>query len=63
MSNELAVIGECCEISKTGLTFKQDVTKEEWGEVFKSLKTVDGCVQFWIGDCLAYREQRWGYNS
>jgi len=29
-------------------------------DVFKALKQVEGCVQFWIGDCLAYRQQKWG---
>jgi len=57
---ELAKIESVCELSKTNLTFKRDITKDEWMDVFKSLKMVEGCVQFWIGDCLAYRQQRWG---
>lgn len=57
---ELAKIESICELSKTNLVFKRDVTKEEWMDVFKSLKQVEGCVQFWIGDCLAYRQQKWG---
>jgi len=57
---ELAKIENYCELSKTNLVFKRDITKEEWMDVFKSLKMVEGCVQFWIGDCLAYRQQKWG---
>ena len=57
---ELAKIESYCELSKTNLVFKRDITEVEWMDVFKSLKMVEGCVQFWIGDCLAYRQQRWG---
>ena len=28
--------------------------------VFKALRIIEGSVQFWIGDCLAYKEQKWG---
>jgi N6-adenosine-specific RNA methylase IME4 len=58
--NELAKIDSYCELTKTNLSFKRDVSKNKWMDVFKALKQVEGCVQFWIGDCLAYREQRWG---
>lgn len=57
---ELAKIESFCELSKTNLTFKRDVSKDEWMDIFKALKQVEGCVQFWIGDCLAYRQQKWG---
>jgi N6-adenosine-specific RNA methylase IME4 len=57
---ELAKIESFCELSKTNLTFKREVSKDEWMDVFKALKQVEGCVQFWIGDCLAYRQQKWG---
>lgn len=60
MANELIVVSEFCELEKTSLKFKRDITQSEWMRVFKSLKTIEGCVQFWIGDCLAYRQQRWG---
>jgi N6-adenosine-specific RNA methylase IME4 len=58
--NELARIDNYCTLNTTNLTFKRDVSKEEWMDVFKALKQVEGCVQFWIGDCLAYRQQKWG---
>lgn len=57
---ELAKIESYCELNKTNLTFKRDVSKDEWMSVFQALKQVEGCVQFWIGDCLAYRQQKWG---
>lgn len=60
MANELIVVSELCELEKTSLKFKRDITQAEWMKVFKSLKTIEGCVQFWIGDALAYRQQRWG---
>jgi N6-adenosine-specific RNA methylase IME4 len=60
MSGELTTIDQYCQLGKTSLSFKRDVTKDEWMKVFQSLKTVEGCVQFWIGDCLAYRQQKWG---
>ncbi|MBK7381675.1 MAG: hypothetical protein IPJ03_22305 [Ignavibacteriales bacterium] len=58
--NELTTVDSYCQLSKTALTFKRDVTREEWQNVFDSLNHIEGCVQFWIGDCLKYREQKWG---
>lgn len=58
--NDLATIDSYCELTKTELTFKREVSKDEWQKVFDSLNHIEGCVQFWIGDCLKYREQRWG---
>lgn len=60
MANELIVVSELCELEKTSLKFKRNITQAEWMKVFKSLKMIEGCVQFWIGDALAYRQQRWG---
>lgn len=58
--NDLVVINDYCQLEKTSLNFKRDVSKDEWMNVFKSLKMVEGCVQFWLGDCLSYRQQKWG---
>jgi N6-adenosine-specific RNA methylase IME4 len=58
--SELAKIESYCELNKTNLTFRRDVSKDEWMSVFHALKQVEGCVQFWIGDCLAYRQRKWG---
>jgi N6-adenosine-specific RNA methylase IME4 len=57
---ELAKIESYCELTKTSLIFKRDITKEEWMDGFNSLKKIEGCIQFWIGDFLAYRQQKWG---
>jgi N6-adenosine-specific RNA methylase IME4 len=58
--NELQTIDGYCDITKTGLTFKRDVSKEEWQFVFDACNHISGCIQFWIGDLLKYREQKWG---
>lgn len=58
--NQLQTIDGYCDITKTGLTFKRDVSKEEWQFVFDACNHISGCIQFWIGDLLKYREQRWG---
>jgi N6-adenosine-specific RNA methylase IME4 len=58
--NKLSLIENYCELTKTSLRFKRDVSKAEWMRVFKALRMIEGSVQFWIGDCLAYREQKWG---
>lgn len=60
MANDLMVVSELCELDKTNLKFKREVSLDEWKLVFGSLKKIEGCVQFWIGDALAYRDQRWG---
>ena len=57
---ELAKIESYCELTKTSLIFKRDITKEEWMDGFNSLKKIEGCIQFWIGDFLTYRNQKWG---
>ncbi len=58
--NELITIDAYCELTNTALSFKREITREEWQTVFNALSNVEGCVQFWIGDCLKYREQTWG---
>lgn len=58
--SELTVLDGYCQLSKTSLSFKREVTRDEWQKVFDALNHIEGCVQFWIGDCLKYREQKWG---
>lgn len=57
---QVADLTKYCELTKTSLSFRKDVSEDEWLDVFNSLKNVEGCVQFWIGDCLAYRSRKWG---
>jgi len=62
--NKLSQIEKYCELTKTSLKFRREVTKAQWMSVFNTLRIIEGSVQFWIGDCLAYREQKWGmYNE
>lgn len=64
MGNELSVVDSFCVVDKTSISFKRDVTKDEWQKVFDACRHIEGCVQFWIGDLLKYREQKWGmYND
>lgn len=58
--NELTMVDSYCQLSRTALSFKREVTREEWQKVFDALNHIEGCVQFWIGDALKYREQKWG---
>ena len=58
--NQLQTIDGYCDVTKTGIIFKRDVTKEEWQNVFDACNHISGCIQFWIGDLLKYREQKWG---
>ena len=58
--NKLSLIEKYCELTETSLKFRSDVTKAQWMSVFKALRMIEGSVQFWIGDCLAYREHKWG---
>jgi len=58
--NELTTIDGYCKVSQTSLTFKRDVTKKEWQQVFNACNHIEGCIQFWIGDLLKYRDQKWG---
>lgn len=60
MANELVTIDGYCKVTKTSLEFKRDVSKDEWQKVFDACRHVEGCIQFWIGDLLKYREQKWG---
>lgn len=60
MSNELIILDKYCEVSKTSLSFKREVTKDEWQKAFDACRHIEGCIQFWIGDLLKYREQKWG---
>ncbi len=58
--NELSIIDNYCNITKTALSFKREVSKDEWQKVFDTCNHIEGCIQFWIGDLLKYREQKWG---
>ena len=58
--NELTLVDNLCKVTQTSLSFKRDVTKKEWQKVFDACNHIEGCIQFWIGDLLKYRDQQWG---
>jgi len=58
--NKLAIVESYCKLTPTTLKFKREVSEEEWRKVFNCLVLLDKCVHFWIGDCLAYKKQKWG---
>jgi len=60
MSREIILIDDYCTVTHTSLKFKRDVTKAEWQKVFNTCSHIEGCIQFWIGDLLVYKEQKWG---
>lgn len=43
---------------KNGLVIHDSITVDEWKNLGLSLKQVEGCVQFWIGDWARYGEKR-----
>lgn len=43
---------------KNGLIIHDSITIDEWKDLGVSLKKVEGCVQFWIGDWARYGEKR-----
>jgi hypothetical protein len=47
-------------ITKNGLTFNRDLSLEEWSNFGKKLKTIEGALQWWIGDWLNYGEKNYG---
>lgn len=49
-----------CKFTKTSLTISDGISKEQWTELGSFLKTVEGCVQFWIGDWIRFGEKKWG---
>jgi N6-adenosine-specific RNA methylase IME4 len=43
---------------KNALVIHDSVTLEEWKELGQSLRQVEGCVQFWIGDWARFGEKK-----
>jgi N6-adenosine-specific RNA methylase IME4 len=43
---------------KNALVIHDSVTLEEWKQLGQSLKQVEGCVQFWIGDWARFGEKK-----
>ncbi len=60
MKIEKAIQLPKCKIQKNGLILNEDLTKDEWHDIGGILKTMEGCIQFWIGDWLCHGEKKWG---
>jgi N6-adenosine-specific RNA methylase IME4 len=60
MQLEKAIILPKCHIEKNGLRLDDTITKTEWHDIGGILKTMEGCIQFWIGDWLRFGEKKWG---
>jgi hypothetical protein len=52
-------MGPFC-LTVMGVTMVREATFEEWESALNWTKTVNGAVQFWLGDLLEIGEQRWG---
>src|SRR4051812_42880679 len=46
--------------SKVGLTLPKTLDEKRWSEIGRFLSTVEGSVQWWIGDWWRFGEQRYG---
>jgi N6-adenosine-specific RNA methylase IME4 len=60
MQLEKAINLPKCHIEKNGLLLDDTITKDEWHDIGGVLKTMEGCIQFWIGDWLRFGEKKWG---
>jgi hypothetical protein len=58
--NELEKISNGVQFNKNGLTIKKDLSVEDWLSLGNTLETMQGAIQWWIGDWLNYGEQRYG---
>lgn len=54
------ILSKGIEFSKTGLTFKDTITFQEWLAAGNKLSTMNKYIHFWIGDWLNYGEQKYG---
>lgn len=48
------------EFTETGLTIKDGITINDWLKLGKTLDTMQGAIQWWIGDWLNYGEKKYG---
>jgi len=57
--SELSIIKyDKARFEKNSLVIYDSITLDEWKELGQSLKQVEGCVQFWIGDWARYGDKR-----
>ena len=61
MEDKLITIPKC-NVSKNKLEFETSLSFNEWKEVGKFLKQVEGSVQFWIGDWLNFGKKKYEHG-
>lgn len=49
---------EKAKFERNSLILAEDVTLDEWKELGQSLKKIEGCVQFWIGDWARFGDKK-----
>jgi len=50
-----------CKLTRMGLQIADNTTFAEWVRIGSVLKTIEGSVNFWIGDWIRFGEQKkWG---
>lgn len=49
-----------CKVTPTRLEIEKDVTFEQWNDIFNQLRSIEGAVQWWVGDCINHGEKTFG---
>ncbi|HSH45129.1 MAG TPA: LmbU family transcriptional regulator [Longimicrobiales bacterium] len=60
MSLDLARIEQRARLTPAGLELPPDLAYDDWEDVGRSLRAIEGAVQWWIGDWLNYGERKYG---
>lgn len=47
----------------TGMTFADDLSKEQWREILKTLKLAESKSRIWLADCIEFGRKRWGAEA
>ena len=56
--NEISLQG--CKFTKTQLIIEENTNYNQWENIGRFLKTIEGSVQFWLGDWLLFGENKYG---
>ena len=60
MGLNLARIEQRARLTPAGMELPSDLSFEEWEDVGRGLRAIEGAVQWWIGDWLNYGERKYG---
>ncbi len=55
-SQEALLLPSHCKFTRTSLIISESTTEAEWKAIGETLRTMQGAVQFWIGDWLRFGE-------